>query len=87
MLRWHASLARNRLRVVCVYLSGVRSRQRQWRGEEGGIEDGGIGENWTVVMDAMQRSGTLGLSVIKGPLFFQHKHTHTHSLTHLSSLT
>lgn len=50
-----------------------------WRASRGsgGIEDGGIGENWAVVMDAMQGSGTLGLSVIKGLLFSQHKHTHT----------
>lgn len=53
-----------------------------WRAEERGIEYGGI-ENWAVVMDAMQGSGTLGLSVIKGLLFSQHKHTHTH----VSSLT
>lgn len=43
--------------------------------EEGGIGDGRIGENWAVVMDAMQESGTLGHFVIKGLLFIQHKHS------------
>lgn len=42
----------------------MESQQRQWRDEEGAIEDGGNGETWAVVMDAMQGSGTLSLSVI-----------------------
>lgn len=56
----------------------VESQQRQWRDEEGGIEDGGIGESWAVVMDAMQGSGTLGLSVIKGSCCLS---TNTHTYT------
>lgn len=66
----------------------VESQQSQWTDEEGGIEDGGgIGENWAVVMDAMQGSGTLGLSVIKGPVLLAQTHTHAFTQIHLSSPT
>ncbi len=77
---------------VCVRQGGLRwwarveSQQRQWRDEEGGIEDGGVGENWAVVMDATQGSGTLGLSVIKGLLFSQRQTlTHTPAFPYLRS--
>lgn len=55
--------------------------------EEGGIGDGRIGENWAVVMDAMQESGTLGHFVIKGLLFIQHKHSHRYNAPVFSCLS